>query len=126
MRAVSRLEPWPATVAARNLKALRQEICRAHRAGELAAAGPVYVVRGGYAVDVLRLKDRHAAPRWRRPALVAGGVALTLAAAAAAGWWLSMALAPVALPLIVCAASLVPAGWWVTRDRGCTIIHVRR
>lgn len=125
MTTMVKVQPWPATIACHDAAALRREVRRAHRAGELAAVGPVYQLQGRFAVDVLRLKDRHAAPAWRTPVLVVGGTLLVLVAAAAAGWWLSLALAPVVLPVIAALALISTVGRLLVRPGRCTIIHMR-
>lgn len=109
-------EPWRARIEARSAVALRKELGRAMAAGELAAVGPILpVAGGGYGVDVLRLKERHVVPRWRKPVLVAGGVTLGIGGFAALGWWLVSATVSVAsalsLPLIGTVAALAWLGF---------------
>lgn len=127
-RDLVRTEPWLATIEAASLRDLRREIGRAHRRGELAASGPVHQLeRGGYFVNVLRLRDRPVVPAWRRPVLVVGGVLLTLVAAAAAGWWLMLATAPF-LPALAGGAAVLAllSAAAAPRPAGCTITITHR
>lgn len=117
---------WAATIEAPSLRDLRREIGRAHRAGELAASGPVHLTpTGGYRVQVWRLKERSSAVAWRRPVLVAGGVLLVLGAAGAVGWWLvgatASALAAVPLPAAAGVLAIVAGLRALLRPRGCTV-----
>lgn len=122
---------WAATIEAPTLRDLRQEIGRAHRAGELAASGPVHLTPGGrYRVQVWRLKERSSAPAWRRPVLVVGGVLLVLGAAGVAGWWLVgvTAAGVAAVPLTAAVGFLAIVGGirLVWRRSGCTVTVTHR
>lgn len=110
-------QPWRARIEAPSAVALRRELSRAMRRGELAAVGPAQRTAAGYAVEVWRLKARRTAPAWRRPVLIAAGVVSTLAAAAAVGWWLAAPVAPAAL---VAAVVLLFLRLATPRRRGCT------
>lgn len=132
-REVKYVEPWPALIEGPSRAVLLREVGRAFRAGELAATGVLTRQPSGrWAVPVLRLKDAPVVPAWRRPALVAGGVVLTLSAAGAAGWYLvtltAAAAGAASLPLIVGgAAVLLGVRLMLRRSSGdCTITITHR
>lgn len=129
---VVRLEPWAATVEGPSVAAVRAELARAFRNGEIGATGQLWRTPDGrYAVTVLRLKDRPVAPAWRRPALVSGGVVIVLGAAAAAGWLLVSSTVAVAgaigLPLIAVSAALLWLAYAAASSSSdCTITITHR
>lgn len=119
---LEQFRPWPATITGPSVPALRREVARAHKRGELAASGPMYPTVQGWAVDVYRLKP----PRRRLPVwtVVTGSAVAVLAAAAATGWWLSSVVALV-VPGSVLLTVALAVGRWVATPSGCTITHTR-
>jgi hypothetical protein len=78
-------ERWEAIIGTRSEVTIA--LRRGARRREFARVGELYRrLDGLYQVDVLRRRDP--APRWARPALIAGGVLAVLAAFAGLGVWL--------------------------------------
>jgi hypothetical protein len=117
---------WPEVIKGPTKRAVLQELARAWRAGELAAAAQLRQEPDGrWSVLVMRIRERRVVPVWRRtPVLVAAGTVGALAGLAALGWWLAGlamgAAGAVSLPLLLGGgAVLLVARAAVRRSSGC-------
>lgn len=112
---------WPDVLVADSRAALVRAIGAAQRRGELGAVGiPACTDVNLWHVRVTRVRTaRRRRARWP---WVAGGVAVVLAAATAAGWWLASAVA-LALPMAAGGVALLVVGSRLTRRQapGCTV-----
>ena len=113
---------WPDMMVARDKTALLKAVARALRRRELAAVGPLRPANGVWYVQVIRLKTTR--PKRVLWPWVAGGTVATLAAAAAAGWWLASAV-HILIPGSILLTVALAVGRWLAPSPGCTITHTR-